>query len=170
MGKKKPAEITLDVEVQTTRRVGAKITAAMIRKAFGLPDGATVSVRVPGGGDWSNQVLDIDRDTTIAVSWEETWKPRKRRAAIVEQRDTDSDCPECGGQRVVDEDGACRACGSDDVVHFTPTDDMPIAEIDGEDIALNGDRPKRCPQCDTYTLDDEGFCTTCGRDTVDGNP
>lgn len=38
-----------------------------------IPEGATVFVRVPGGGDWSNENLEIDDDDcSIHVQWEET--------------------------------------------------------------------------------------------------
>lgn len=36
-----------------------------------LPVGATVSVRVPGGGDWSNTDLELDeRDRPLEIRWE----------------------------------------------------------------------------------------------------
>lgn len=36
-----------------------------------LPIGATVSVRVPGGGDWSNTDLELDeRDRPLEIRWE----------------------------------------------------------------------------------------------------
>jgi len=38
--------------------------------------GVSVTVRVPGGGDWSNTSLDIDDDTPIEITFTEiTTKP-----------------------------------------------------------------------------------------------
>jgi len=37
-----------------------------------VPDNAVVSVRVPGGGDWSNEDLFIGSDATIEVNWSTT--------------------------------------------------------------------------------------------------
>lgn len=36
-----------------------------------VPDDAAVTVRVPGGGDYSNTDLDIDQDTDIKITWQE---------------------------------------------------------------------------------------------------
>jgi hypothetical protein len=49
------------------------ITADDIRKAFDLPKGATLVVQVPGGGDWSNCALDLDKHpiTTTSIQTEE---------------------------------------------------------------------------------------------------
>jgi len=57
--------------VVTIRRTG-EITAEVLRKTFGIPAGATISVTVPGGGDWSNCELDLDHHGPISVSWSET--------------------------------------------------------------------------------------------------
>jgi hypothetical protein len=37
-------------------------SAVQLRKLLKLPEDARVFVRVPGGGDWSNQDLEIDDD------------------------------------------------------------------------------------------------------------
>lgn len=58
-------------ELSETRKFEGTITIEDLRKAFKIPDCASVTVRVPGGGDWSNTDLDIDRDTSITVTWEE---------------------------------------------------------------------------------------------------
>jgi len=34
-----------------------------------IPDGASVHVRVPGGGDWSNMDLEIGVDAPLTVIW-----------------------------------------------------------------------------------------------------
>lgn len=52
-------------------RYAGVITLEDIKKKFNIPDGATVSVKVPGGGDWSGMDIDMGVDfETINVSWE----------------------------------------------------------------------------------------------------
>ena len=53
-----------------TRRTG-EIDADMLRKAFGIPKGAAISITVPGGGDWSHCELDLDHYGPIHVAWSE---------------------------------------------------------------------------------------------------
>lgn len=36
---------------------------------YQIPDDADMFVQVPGGGDWSNTNLDIERDTNLHVRW-----------------------------------------------------------------------------------------------------
>lgn len=73
-------EPELVIEIQTTTttltRKTMKLTGTMIRQlldvaGFSVPDGASITVPVPGGGDWSNMDLDIDEDTAIEVTWTE---------------------------------------------------------------------------------------------------
>lgn len=47
---------TTTIETKTELR----ISAADIIAAFKLPEGTILTVRVPGGGDWSNEDLEID--------------------------------------------------------------------------------------------------------------
>jgi len=54
--------------LQTVRKYSGVITLDDLRKKFNIPVNAEVRVRVPGGGDWSNQDLDV---TEIFVMWEE---------------------------------------------------------------------------------------------------
>lgn len=51
----------------TTHRV--EVDAEDIRKLVGAPETAEVYVSVPGGGDWSNMDLTIDKKHTITVEW-----------------------------------------------------------------------------------------------------
>lgn len=49
------------------------ITSADLKRKFDLPMAADVSVRVPGGGDWSNKDLDIDNgNSVVRVAWTTT--------------------------------------------------------------------------------------------------
>ena len=36
-----------------------------------VPAYAKVSFQVPGGGDWSNETLEVDEDCPICITWEE---------------------------------------------------------------------------------------------------
>lgn len=49
---------TVKITKKTTTTL--EITGAEIRKAFKLPYDADLTVRVPGGGDWSNTDLVLD--------------------------------------------------------------------------------------------------------------
>ena len=57
--------------VTITRKYNSvTITREDLIKAFGLPDNASISVSVPGGGDWSNCELPIDRHTrALSATW-----------------------------------------------------------------------------------------------------
>tara|TARA_R110000824_G_scaffold39346_3_gene119108 strand:- start:544 stop:753 length:210 start_codon:yes stop_codon:yes gene_type:complete len=54
----------------TTEHYGA-LTGDMIRKALGLPDNARVFFDVPGGGDWSNERIDLDDNHRLYVTYTE---------------------------------------------------------------------------------------------------
>lgn len=58
--------------VTTVSTFQTAISAEMIRAAFGLPKDARVYFVVPGGGDWSNTDIDIDRNHPICVEWTHT--------------------------------------------------------------------------------------------------
>jgi len=58
-------------EVTTVKTTVVTITAQDIREAFGLPSRADVTLRVPGGGDWSNTNLDLC-DHPVKARWSET--------------------------------------------------------------------------------------------------
>lgn len=51
---------------------GQEIIAALRAHGFRVPHTARVSVRVPGGGDYSNMTLDIDQNTPVVVEFELT--------------------------------------------------------------------------------------------------
>jgi hypothetical protein len=47
------------------------ITLEDLQKKFNIPEGARVTVQVPGGGDYSNTKLEIGTDVDgIEVRWE----------------------------------------------------------------------------------------------------
>lgn len=60
-------KITSNCEVRLTR----ELLLSMLREHVDLnvPDEAQVTVRIPGGGDWSNENLAIDGELPIVVSW-----------------------------------------------------------------------------------------------------
>lgn len=37
-----------------------------------IPPNAVITFHVPGGGDWSNSVIDVDEEHPIHVSWSTT--------------------------------------------------------------------------------------------------
>jgi hypothetical protein len=39
------------------------------REGVEIPKGADIYVQVPGGGDWSNMSLEIDKETPVVVKW-----------------------------------------------------------------------------------------------------
>lgn len=41
-----------------------------ITYGLGIPQGASVWVHIPGGGDWSNTTLSISKADPISVKWE----------------------------------------------------------------------------------------------------
>lgn len=45
----------------------------LLRNAgYTIPDGTTIFVRVPGGGDWSNTDLDIEEDCPLIARFSST--------------------------------------------------------------------------------------------------
>lgn len=40
-------------------------------KGYEIPPNAEVYVQVPGGGDWSNTSLDVDKECPVFVRWQE---------------------------------------------------------------------------------------------------
>ena len=53
------------------------LTPAEIRQMLAdqghiIPASASIFIRVPGGGDWSNMDLDVDKDRPVIVRWKET--------------------------------------------------------------------------------------------------
>lgn len=71
-------QIPRRVRTTTTEETELEVDAADIRKWLGqaigitIPDDATVTVSVPGGGDWSHATLDIDSRCPITVTWTKT--------------------------------------------------------------------------------------------------
>jgi hypothetical protein len=65
-----------DVEVLTTsvthHKHTVKVSGRMIRELLPLniPQDATVSFRVPSGGDWSDMHADVDEQNPVWVCWE----------------------------------------------------------------------------------------------------
>lgn len=57
-------------ELSEIKQYEGKITLVDLRKRFNIPDRAEVTVRVPGGADWSNTDLSL-MDVDITVRWEE---------------------------------------------------------------------------------------------------
>ena len=54
------------------KMTGKELLELLRRDGQAIPkSGVDVSVRVPGGGDWSNTSLDIDDDTPIEITFTE---------------------------------------------------------------------------------------------------
>lgn len=62
--------LKIDIKTSVTKHHTTTITDEHLRKAFGIPKGAEIFVMVPGGGDWSNESLDI-QTCPIEVRWTE---------------------------------------------------------------------------------------------------
>jgi hypothetical protein len=68
--KLKPTSVT------TTKEYALKLSYDNIREClsrlgYNVPSNASITVRVPGGGDWSNTDLDL-QETQIDVRWTDT--------------------------------------------------------------------------------------------------
>jgi len=66
-----------NVVVVTTRTHSLELTAediiTLFRKAgCDIPRGAKVEFKVPGGGDWSNTLIEVDNNSPVIVTWETT--------------------------------------------------------------------------------------------------
>lgn len=61
----------VETQTNTVRKHSVNLTGDQLRELLEIPPNARVSVFVPGGGDWSNMALDIERGTTLDISWEE---------------------------------------------------------------------------------------------------
>lgn len=66
----------VDVETKTITKksvtVGRALLIELLQQArIDVPPDAEVFIRVPGGGDWSNQALSLD-EHNVQVKWEET--------------------------------------------------------------------------------------------------
>jgi hypothetical protein len=62
--------------VRTERRKSIKLGFTAIRQLLEgqgvtLPANVSITVQVPGGGDWSNTELDIDDRSPVVVAWTE---------------------------------------------------------------------------------------------------
>lgn len=56
--------------IEETKVYQGKITLDDLRIKFDIPPQAKVTIRVPGGGDWSNQDIELDnKENVINVSW-----------------------------------------------------------------------------------------------------
>lgn len=71
-------ETTYEVRTstKTITLVGEQIIWLLKRagKFDNVPDNASVTLRVPGGADWSNETLDIDKHTPVEIRWEERYE------------------------------------------------------------------------------------------------
>jgi len=55
--------------ITTTKRHTIILSGEDITELLGVPEDASVSFDVPGGGDWSNMTIGIDCDLPITVSY-----------------------------------------------------------------------------------------------------
>ncbi len=59
-------------EIHTSGSVelaGQEIVSLLKAAGYNVPKDANVTVRIPGGGDYSNCHLDIDYDCPVHVTW-----------------------------------------------------------------------------------------------------
>ena len=64
----KRTKLKIDAKVVVTTNYTATVTAADITRALGLPAGAQLWFNVPGGGDWSNEQLDVN-EYPLTAEW-----------------------------------------------------------------------------------------------------
>ena len=70
----KPA-IQMQATIITDQKYKVEITGEMIiamlrETGMTIPDSATVSFTVPGGGDWSNMSIDVDAENPVYAEWQ----------------------------------------------------------------------------------------------------
>lgn len=73
-----PTKRVVKTETYTLHLSGADIILAIRQelKAQGVseglpPDNASVTISIPGGGDWSNTELDVSEASPVEISWTE---------------------------------------------------------------------------------------------------
>lgn len=74
--KKLKSLLKLETITNTTVKCEVKIGDAALRLVlneygYAVPSSASITFRVPGGGDWSNTDVDVTTDNPITVSWVE---------------------------------------------------------------------------------------------------
>jgi len=92
--------------VLTTTEI--RISAAEIIEKFGLPAGTILTVHVPGGGDWSNEDLELDDRNQVIVATSKTTEQEEDVSESEQPSGIDIECPRCGADPGVycDADGA----------------------------------------------------------------
>ena len=77
----KRAKLKLQQKVSKVVKVTKSFQIVLDKKAlleilksvgYTIPENADITVPVPGGGDWSNMILDIGTDSNIVIDWTET--------------------------------------------------------------------------------------------------
>jgi len=63
-------DMTKQVTTITTEEYSAEVSGDQLKEYLGLPKNAKVSFMVPGGGDWSNEEIDITEEDPLHVSYE----------------------------------------------------------------------------------------------------
>jgi hypothetical protein len=67
-------KVKMAATVTTARKFRVTLTAEHLLAMLAsqgqqIPDAATVSFHVPGGGDWSNTSIKIDEENPIYIEW-----------------------------------------------------------------------------------------------------
>jgi hypothetical protein len=57
------------IHTWSVKLTGEDIRVILSKQGYTIPELATVTVMVPGGGDYSGMTLDIDDDCPVVVSW-----------------------------------------------------------------------------------------------------
>lgn len=60
---------TTRVEQHEVNFTGAELRQALKTAGYDIPIDATISVAIPGGGDWSNTDLEIGNEHQLHVAW-----------------------------------------------------------------------------------------------------
>lgn len=47
-----------------------ELLSALNAAGYQIPHGCEITVRVPGGGDWSNTSLDISGNSPVTITWQ----------------------------------------------------------------------------------------------------
>ncbi len=60
---------TETIHTWSLKLTGDDLVMILAKQGYTIPELATVTVLVPGGGDYSGMVLDIDDDCPVVISW-----------------------------------------------------------------------------------------------------
>ena len=65
-----------------TTRYRASFDAKELREKLNLTEGSKIYVQVPGGGDWSNQELELDSDCPLIAEYTTTQEGIENKSPV----------------------------------------------------------------------------------------